>query len=163
MKTEIITNPENAIFEAKREFKADISLVWRAWTEAGLLDQWWAPAPWKCETRSMDFKEGGKWNYEMVGPGGEKHGGIQIYEKISIEDFFSGKDAFADENGNIKNDLPVCTWKNTFLKTETGTLVTSVAHYPTPEDLETVLNMGMAQGLSVAHNQLEEILRELSH
>lgn len=160
MKTAITTDLKNASFEAKREFKADISLVWKAWTEASFLDQWWAPAPWKCETRQMDFKEGGKWIYDMVGPGGEKHGGIQLYEKIVEEDFFSGKDAFADEQGNIKNDLPVCSWKNTFIKTETGTLVSSVAYYSRPEDLETVLNMGMAEGLTVAHNQLEEILRE---
>lgn len=68
MKNEIITDKEKATFQAKREFNANVSLVWRAFTEPELLDQWWAPKPWKCETKSMNFKPNGKWKYEMVGP-----------------------------------------------------------------------------------------------
>lgn len=162
MKTKITTDLKRATFEARREFNADLNLVWRAWTEAEILDQWWAPAPWKCETTLMDFREGGNWIYSMVGPEGERHGGIQIYETIVFEDFFSGKDAFADELGNIIENLPVCTWKNTFTKTEKGTVVIILAQYPDAESLETVVKMGMAEGVSMAHNQLEEVLRKLT-
>lgn len=162
MKTDITTDLKLATFQAKREFNAEVSLVWRAWTEAELLDQWWAPAPWKCETQFMDFREGGKWIYDMVGPGGERHGGIQIYKTIVFEDFFSGKDAFADELGNINEKLPVCDWKNTFIKTENGTMVISFAQYPNVEALETVIKMGMSEGLTMAHNQLEEVLMKLN-
>ena len=162
MKTTITTDLKRATFEAKRVFNADVSLVWRAWTEAELLDQWWAPAPWKCKTKYMDFREGGKWIYDMVGPAGEVHGGIQLYETIYKEDYFAGKDAFADEQGNIKENLPVCTWKNTFLKTENGTQVISFAQYPNAEALETVIKMGMSEGLTMAHNQLEDVLTTLN-
>ena len=48
-------------------YKADVSTVWKYFTEAELLDQWWGPKPWKCETVSQDFKEGGIWMYTMVG------------------------------------------------------------------------------------------------
>lgn len=162
MKTEITTDLKLATFQAKREFNAEVSLVWRAWTEAELLDQWWAPAPWKSETKVMDFRVGGKWIYDMVGPAGERHGGIQFYETIVFEEYFSGKDAFADEDGNINENLPVCKWKNTFIKTEKGTLVISFAQYPNSEALETVIKMGMSEGLTMAHNQLEEILIKLN-
>ncbi len=162
MKTEITTDLKLATFETKREFLEDVPLVWRAWTEAELLDQWWAPAPWKCETKVMDFSEGGKWIYDMVGPAGERHGGIQLYETIVFQDYFSGKDAFADHEGNINQDLPVCEWRNTFIKTEKGTLVVSFAQYPDQESLETVIKMGMAEGLTMAHNQLENVLIKLT-
>jgi uncharacterized protein YndB with AHSA1/START domain len=161
MKTEITTDLKQAIFQAKREFNADISLVWRAWTESDLLDQWWAPAPWKCETTLMDFREGGKWIYEMVSPEGERHGGIQLFETIRKEDFFSGKDAFTDKQGNINESLPVCEWKNTFVKTERGTLVISRAQYPNAEALETVIKMGISEGLTMAHDQLDSVLNKL--
>lgn len=161
MKTEITTNPELATFEARREFSATLPLVWRAWTEAELLDRWWAPTPWKCETILMDFREGGRWNYNMIGPDGEKHGGIQLFETIVKEDFFSGKDAFADEQGNIIENLPVCAWKNTFITSEKGTLVISLARYPDKATLETVIKMGMSEGLTMAHNQLEVILNKI--
>lgn len=52
MKTEIVTDLKKSTFQAVREFEANLSLVWKAWTEAEMLDQWWAPKPWKCETKS---------------------------------------------------------------------------------------------------------------
>jgi uncharacterized protein YndB with AHSA1/START domain len=163
MKTEITTDLKLATFQAKRVFNAEPALVWRAWTEAELLDQWWAPAPWKCETRIMDFREGGKWLYDMVGPEGERHGGIQIYEKINPVDYFSGTDAFADETGTINQDLPVATWKNTFVPTDKGTMVICFAQYPDAESLETVIKMGMSEGLTMAHDQLENVLAVLTN
>ena len=56
-----------------REFDAPIEDVWKAWTERNILDEWWAPKPWKARTKSMEFKPGGRWLYAMVGPNGEEH------------------------------------------------------------------------------------------
>lgn len=161
MKTEIIKDLAQGSLQVKREFNADISLVWRAWTEAELLDQWWAPRPWKCETRHMDFRAGGKWIYEMVGPNGERHSGVQLFDAISREESYSGKDAFADAEGNINEDLPVATWKNRFTPTANGTLVITEARYPNPEALQTVLDMGMEEGIKMAQDGLDELLAEL--
>lgn len=66
-------NKENNTIHIRREFDAGPELVWQAWTTAELLDQWWGPEPWKAETRTMDFREGGTWLYAMVGPEGERH------------------------------------------------------------------------------------------
>jgi uncharacterized protein YndB with AHSA1/START domain len=161
MKTEIITDLNLATFEARREFNGELPLVWRAWTEADILDQWWAPAPWKCQTLFMDFREGGRWLYDMVGPEREIHSAVQLYHKIEFEVYFSGKDAFADEQGNINERLPVSTWKNTFIRTENGTLVTCFAQYPDKESLETVIKMGMSEGLTQAQDQLDKVLAQL--
>lgn len=161
MKTEINKNLDTCTFEVKREFAARLPLVWRAWTEAELLDQWWAPRPWRCETQRMDFRPGGRWDYCMVGPNGERHGAVQLFEDISFENFYLGTDAFADEQGNILENLPVATWKNTFIPTSQGTLVITVAQYPTREALETVLQMGMEEGLQMAQNNLDELLARL--
>jgi uncharacterized protein YndB with AHSA1/START domain len=159
MKTEITTDLKKATFEAKREFNADISLVWRAFTEPELRDQWWAPAPWTCETKFMDFREGGKWLYDMVGPEGERHGGVELYHEIKVEDYYTGKDAFTNEQGEINEKMPVSTLKNTFIPTEKGTLVIFFTQYPDTDSLETVIKMGMAEGLNMGFDQLEEVLK----
>ena len=161
MKTEVTKDLENGVLKVSREFAADVSLVWKAWTQADLLDQWWAPRPWRTETKSMEFKPGGRWVYEMVGPSGERHGAVQIYSEIKKEDFFSGKDAFADSDGKINESLPVADWKNTFKRTPNGTLVITVAKYPSTEALQTVLNMGMEEGLTMAQGNLDELLMHL--
>jgi len=158
MNTQITTDFERFTFQAKREFDAPVSLVWRAYTEYELLDQWWAPRPWKAETKNMDFSINGKWMYDLVGPEGERHGAIQIFKEIVLEKYFSGIDAFADEHGNINKSMPVATWKNTFLPTANGTMVVVDAIYPTKEALETVIKMGMDKGVSMAHDNLTDLL-----
>lgn len=162
MKTEIITDTEKATFQAKREFNASVKLVWRAFTESELLDQWWAPKPWKCVTKSLHFKQSGKWIYDMVGPSGERHSAVQVFEEIVFEQFFSGIDAFTDDLGNINEAMPVAKWKNTFISTENATLVITEAKYPNTESLEFVLKMGMAEGLAMAQDNLDEVLKSLT-
>ena len=66
-------NKETNTITVKREFAAELSLVWDAYTKSEILDQWWAPKPWKARTKTMEFREGGYWHYAMVGPAGEEH------------------------------------------------------------------------------------------
>src|SRR6188768_2044280 len=54
-----------------REFDADLSLVWDAFTKKEILDQWWAPKPFSSKTKFMDFKVGGRRFYAMVSPEGQ--------------------------------------------------------------------------------------------
>jgi uncharacterized protein YndB with AHSA1/START domain len=54
-----------------REFDADLSLVWDAFTKPEILDQWMAPKPWASKTKFMDFKVGGRRFYAMVSPEGQ--------------------------------------------------------------------------------------------
>jgi len=159
--TYIDTDFEKHTFQARREFDAPVSLVWRAYTEKELLDQWWAPKPFKAETVSMDFQPGGKWIYDMIGPDGSRHRATQIFNEIIFESCFSGIDAFVDELGNINESMPVATWKNTFLETERGTLVVIDAKYPNKEALEFVIRMGVDKGVSMAHDSLSELLASL--
>lgn len=158
MKTDITTDKAKGIFQAKRILNADVSLAWRAFTEPELLDQWWAPKPWKCETKSMDFKPEGKWVYDMVGPKGERHGAVQIFKEIVFEKYFSGVDAFTDEEGNINEEMPVAQWKTTFTPVANGTQILMETKYPDTESLETVLKMGMAEGIASAQENLDEVL-----
>ena len=41
-----------------REFNADLSLVWDAFTKPEILDQWNAPKPWTAKTKFMNFEVG---------------------------------------------------------------------------------------------------------
>jgi hypothetical protein len=61
-----------------REFAADLDLVWDAFTNAEILDQWSAPKPWKARTKEMDFREGGRWLYAMVSPGKPKNDAFSL-------------------------------------------------------------------------------------
>lgn len=150
------------VLTVERSFNAPLALVWRAWTEPELLDQWWAPQPWKSETSHMDFKEGGYRTYAMVGPEGEKHLARTDYLSIHIHNHFSGQDAFCDEEGKINPEMPISKFKNQFEKNNYVTLVTIVSEYPSEEHLQQVIQMGMKEGLAMAFENLDSVIERLS-
>src|SRR5215213_4789890 len=94
-----------------REFDAPVEQIWKAWTEKELLDQWWAPKPWKANTVSMDFRNGGTWLYYMEGPDGSRNYCRADYSSIVPNKCYEGLDAFTDENGNIDTEFPRMKWK----------------------------------------------------
>ena len=141
-----------------REFDAPVEQVWKAWTESELLDQWWAPKPWKAHTQSMDFREGGTWLYYMEGPDGTRHYCRNDYKNIIPNRSFDGLDAFCDENGKINPDFPQMSWKNVFSTSGTGTKVEVEITFDSEADMEKIIEMGFKEGFAAAHGNLDELL-----
>jgi uncharacterized protein YndB with AHSA1/START domain len=139
MKTDLLVNfsvdKENNKIKVEREFAAPVANVWAAWTQSNILDQWWAPKPWKARTKSMDFKEGGYWQYAMVGPEGEEHWARLDYKSIAPLKSFTGIDAFCDAEGNINPAFGRSTWTNQFAGTSDSTTVSIDIQYDTLADL----------------------------
>lgn len=152
---------ENNTITVKREFAAEVALVWDAYTKSELLDQWWAPRPWKAKTKTMDFKEGGHWLYAMVGPNGEEHWAIANYKNIQVHKAFTGLDAFADADGNVNKDMPQSKWEVTFTGKGEKTLVQLQISYADLAQLEATIQMGFKEGLSMAMENLDELLPSL--
>ena len=51
--TQVVKDLANKKMTITRYFDAEVELVWLAWTEHELLDQWWAPKPWRAETKTL--------------------------------------------------------------------------------------------------------------
>lgn len=163
MKTNLLFDFEvdkanNAMY-IKREFDADLDLVWDAWTKPELLDKWWAPKPYRVVTKSMNFKEGGFWHYAMVSPQDEKHWCRADYQKINTKKSYSYTDAFCDENGIINTDIhPGSKWENTFAQNGDTTTVSITITYKTLEDLEKIMGLGFKEGFTMCIGNLDELL-----
>ncbi len=143
-----------------REFDADLSLVWDAFTKQEILDQWWAPKPWASKTKFMDFKVGGRRFYAMVSPEGQERWSIQKYSSISPKTNFKYLNAFADKDENP--ELPGSEWDLHFSE-QNGTTKVSVSIYnESLERLEKMVEMGFKEGFTMTLNSLEELLASLS-
>lgn len=154
-------NRETKTIHVKRGFDAQLSTVWKAWTTAELLDLWWAPKPWRAETKSMDFSEGGFWLYAMVGPEGEKHWSRADYLTIKKEETFTYMDAFADEQGNVNTAFPQNNWTNEFAEKDGITQVDVTLRFEKLEDLEKLIEMGFKEGFTMGMQNLDELLKTL--
>ena len=133
-------NKENKTITVKREFAADLDLVWSAWTKSELFDQWWAPKPYETKTKSMDFREGGFWPYAMLSPDGVAHWCRADYKKIDIQKRYSALDAFCDEDGNINQEFPRSNWTNSFKENKYVTTVNIQIEYKELADLEKIIH-----------------------
>lgn len=154
-------NKENKTIHVTREFDANLELVWKAWTTAELLDQWWAPHPFQNKTKALNFREGGMWHYAMISPENQTHWCRFDYEKIDLEKSFSGLDAFCDENGHINTDFSRMHWKNNFSEETKRTIVNITISVDTLETLEKIIKMGFKEGFTMGLNQLDELLLTL--
>jgi uncharacterized protein YndB with AHSA1/START domain len=157
--TNITKDLTNKKLRVVREFDAPIHQVWQAWTESHLLDQWWAPKPWKAQTKTMDFREGGHWLYAMVGPDGAQTWCRADYKTIDPEKGFTVVDAFCDENGKATTDFPSMHWKNEFFQTPAGTRVEVEITFSSEADLEKIIEMGFKEGFTAALTNLDELLQ----
>lgn len=150
----------NKTLIAERIFEAPPAKVWQAHTQSELLEQWWAPKPWKAVTKSFDFREGGHWLYYMLGPDGTKSWCLVEYRDIEPGKSFSGDDSFCDENGEQNNDMPSMAWKTEFFPENNKTKLVSTISFTSEAALEKIISMGMQEGYTQGLNQLEEILNE---
>lgn len=160
---DFLVDKENNTLTIKREFAADRQLVWDAHTKSELLDQWFAPMPLITKTKSMDFRDGGHWIYAMVEPQpqGKEYWARLDYVKIQPIDKYTALDGFCDENGNVNPDLPRATWDVTFQDLAQHALVQTIVRYNSLADLETVIQMGMKEGMTSTLERLDVLLLKL--
>ncbi len=142
----------------ERMFDAPRSRVWAAWTKSELLDQWWAPKPWKSITKSFDFREGGAWHYGMQGPDGITAWGWAAYESITPEQHFALQDGFCDEAGNKDSSLPSTHWNIEFKEEGEATRVIATLTFASEADMEKIIAMGFEEGFSMGLGNLDELL-----
>jgi len=151
--------PTKKVF-VKREFDADLSLVWDAFTTKEILDQWWAPEPFMSKTKVMDFKVGGRRFYAMVTPEGQERWSIQKYTSISPKTNFKYLNAFADAAENP--ELPGSDWDLSFNEQNETTIVDIVIYNESLARLEKMIEMGFKEGFTMTLNSLEKLLVTIS-
>lgn len=154
-------NKEKNSVNVKREFNSDLDLVWEAWTNPDILDQWWAPKPYKTKTKSMDFRDGGMWLYSMISPKDELHWCKADYIKIEHQKGYSYIDNFCDENGNVSENFPNSFWTNVFSENAETTTVNITIQYESLEALEKVIEVGFKEGFTMAMQNLDQYIEAI--
>ncbi|MGB4848827.1 MAG: SRPBCC domain-containing protein [Saprospiraceae bacterium] len=143
-----------------REFDAELSLVWDAFTNHELLDQWIAPKPFSSKTKYQDFKVGGKRFYAMVSPEGQERWVIQEYTSITPKSNFKMYNAFADKDENP--ELPGSEWEYNFSEHNGKTKVSITIYNESLARLEKMIELGFKEGYTMSMKNLEELLTTLS-
>ena len=157
-------------FVVQRTFKAPRQLVWKTFTEAKHLENWWGPKGSKIALKKFDLRPGGIFHYSME-MGGQVMWGRFIYKEIVEPEKIVFISSFSDENGGISKapflDNFPSEIMNVFTLAETdgstlltlrgGPLNTNEEQIKTYKDLFPSMN----QGFKGTFDQLEEYLTTL--
>lgn len=160
---EFLVDKDKNTLTITREFAANRQLVWDCYTKSHLLDQWFAPQPLTTKTQSMDFREGGHWHYAMVEPNGTEYWGLTEYITIKPIDFYTALDAFSNDKGEVNPELPRAKWDVAFTDKDKHAVVKTLVTYNSLADLETVINMGMKEGMASTLERLDNLLGAINN
>lgn len=148
-----------------RAFDSPLEQVWEAWTNSAILDQWWAPKPYKAVTKVMDFREGGRWHYLMAAPEGvDNSAWCRVdFKTIKPPASFTSTAWFCDEAARINEAFPPMYWSVRFTGNDNTTTVKVEISFDKDADLEWILKMGFQQGFTMGLGNLDEYLSAHAH
>jgi uncharacterized protein YndB with AHSA1/START domain len=142
------------------QFAAPVARVWAAYADARQLERFWGPPGWPATFERHDFKVGGRSEYYMAGPKGEKSRGFWEFLSVEAPRSFEVKDGFLGPDGKPAPDMPTMRMRFTFEPHDGGTRMVTLTTFPSLEALEKLLEMGMEEGLKAAMSQIDGVLAE---
>lgn len=156
--TAIHKDPASLTMTVEAVFAAPVERVWAAWVDPRQIEKFWGPPGWPATFERHDFTPGGRSAYYMSGPNGEKSRGYWEFVRVSPPNEFEVLDGFAQADGTPNTAMPAMRMHMQFRPDGAGTKMVSVTTFPTLEAMETVIKMGMEEGLRAALNQIDGLL-----
>ena len=86
--------------EVTKEFNAPIDQVWKAWSDADLIKQWWGPENYTSPSTTTDFRIDGKYLFAMESPEGKVLWSTGFYNEILPFKLIVCTDQICDHKGN---------------------------------------------------------------
>lgn len=143
-----------------RILDAPRAAVWRCWTEADLLKQWYCPKPWTVPEADFNLRPGGRMNMVMAGPNGERNPLAGIFLEILPEEGLTFTDAYTE--GFIPSPASFMTgYVRLSDEPGGGTRMIWGARHKSAEDTRNHLEMGFEVGWGAAAQQLEDLAKSL--
>ena len=151
-------DPETLTLTLVAQFDASPDRVWEVWEDPRKLERWWGPPTFPATFTRHEFIVGGQSRYFMTGPAGETPRGwwrIDAIEKPRSLQFANG---LAGDDGEPMPGVEPMSGHVTFEATDGGTRMTTVTQFVDVEQMQTMLGMGMEEGMTQAIGQIDAVL-----
>lgn len=160
--TDVTSDTDDLTLTVVGDYPVPVERLWQAWSDPRQLERFWGPPGWPATFTRHDMIEGGRSEYFMTGPDGERSAGYWIFRSIDPGRSFEVLDGFAAADGTPNDDLPSMRIEVAFQETEHGSRFCATTSFPDTASMERVLDMGMAEGMSAAIGQMDEVLADLA-
>lgn len=159
--TDITTDAENLTMTLVADASASVDRLWKAFTDPTQLSRFWGPPGWPATFTTFDLRPGGRAEYHMTSPQGQRSGGA--WEVLNVEEgrSFEVLDSFVGEDGEKLEGFPSMRMVFTFESTDAGSRLVNTTYFTSAEALEQVVAMGAVEGSRMAMDQLDAVLMSL--
>jgi len=144
------------------EFDASPDQVWEVWADPRKLERWWGPPTFPATFTRHEFVVGGQSRYFMTGPAGEMPHGwwrIEAIDKPRRIEFANG---LAGDDGEPAPGVEPMPSHVTFEAVDGRTRMTTVTHFTGVDQMDTMVAMGMEEGMALAMGQINALLSPAS-
>lgn len=132
--------------------------AWQLWVDPRQLEQWWGPPTWPATFVQHDVVVGGRSEYHMTGPDGQTTHGWWRFLALDEPGSLEFEDGFADAAGVPDPAMPTIHFTVELQETAAGTRMTVTSQFATLQQMDQLITMGMAEGLTLAMGQIDQIL-----
>ncbi|RLV53418.1 SRPBCC domain-containing protein, partial [Aeromicrobium phragmitis] len=144
------------------DFGVPVRRLWDAYVDPRQIEKFWGPPEWPATFTRHDVAPGGRSDYYMTGPDGEKSAGFWEFLSVDPLRSFEVRDGFATDDGSPNPDMPSMRMVFTFEETDRGSRLITTTHFNSVEELEQLVGMGMEDGMRAAMGQIDEVLADLA-
>lgn len=157
----VTSDPVALTLTAVGQYPVPVERLWAAWADPRQLERFWGPPTWPATFHRHDMRPGGRSMYEMTGPSGEKVGGYMLFETVHAPEELVAYEGFTDADGEPDDTLPKTQLRVVFSRTADGSTFQAVSTYASVEAMETMMQMGVLDGMREALGQLASVLADL--
>ena len=104
-------------YSIDREFDAPRAMVWRAWTDPGLLSRWYGPGV-ETTIHEFDLRPGGAWRNEMKW-GDKSDLSKMVFQEVVPEEKLVWHHSSTDADWNVVTNPMMADWPRVLLTTVT--------------------------------------------
>jgi uncharacterized protein YndB with AHSA1/START domain len=137
----------------RRKFEAPRAVLWRAFTDPGLIAQWLWTEDHRMTGCEQDFRVGGSFRWCWAVTGGGSMGVSGSYSEILPEEKIIHTEIFDDDWTGGETTVTTA-----FRDDDGGTMMEMTVVYPSPEARERVLGTPMAAGMEEGYARLDNLL-----
>lgn len=144
----------------ERVIDASPEKIYRAYTDPAILSQWFAPKPWRISDAVIEPKVGGRFDFVMHGPEGERFPNSGVFLEVVPNRRLISTDAFTP--GWKPAGQPFMVARIELEPTGDGrTKYTATASHWTAAAMKQHEDMGFHDGWGQVADQLAEIVKTL--
>lgn len=143
------------------DFSVPVRRLWDAYVDPRQIEKFWGPPQWPATFTRHDVFVGGRSQYYMTGPDGERSTGYFEFLAVDEGRSFSVRDGFAGDDGEPNAAMPTMEMEFAFQETPGGSRLVTTTTFGTLEQLEQLIEMGMEEGTKSAMGQIDDVLADL--